>query len=64
LTKIIDSGNNEWEFKYDIMGNVTEMIYPDGSKITQDYDLSGRLTTFTNKRQQQITYEYDSQGRL
>jgi RHS repeat-associated protein len=64
LTKIIDSGNNEWKFKYDIMGNVTEMIYPDGSKITQDYDLSGRLTTFTNKRQQQITYEYDSQGRL
>jgi YD repeat-containing protein len=29
LTKVIDSGNNIWEFKYDIMGNATEMIYPE-----------------------------------
>jgi YD repeat-containing protein len=54
LTKIIDSGNKQWEFKYDIMGNVTEMIYPDSSKLEQAYDVAGRLTTFTNKRLQKI----------
>jgi RHS repeat-associated protein len=64
LTKIIDSGNKQWEFKYDIMGNVTEMIYPNSSKLKQDYDVAGRLTTFTNKRSQQIQYEYDIDGRM
>jgi RHS repeat-associated protein len=64
LTKIIDSGNKQWEFKYDIMGNVIEMIYPDSSKLKQDYDVAGRLTTFTNKRSQQIQYEYDTDGRM
>ncbi|MCP5046033.1 MAG: RHS repeat protein, partial [bacterium] len=62
LTKIVDSGNNEWEFKYDIMGNATDMIYPDGSKITQGYDIANRLTSFTNKRNQLIRYAYDSDG--
>jgi RHS repeat-associated protein len=64
LTKIIDSGINEWEFKYDIMGNAIEMIYPDGSKIKQGYDIIGRLTSFTNKRNQEITYQYDPDDRL
>jgi RHS repeat-associated protein len=64
LTKIIDSGINEWEFKYDIMGNAIEMIYPDGSKIKQGYDIIGRMTSFTNKRNQQITYQYDPDDRL
>jgi YD repeat-containing protein len=43
LTKIIDSGNKTWEFKYDIMGNPIEMIYPDGSKIEQTYDLASQV---------------------
>jgi RHS repeat-associated protein len=64
LTKIIDSGINEWEFKYDIMGNAIEMIYPDGSKIKQGYDIIGRLTSFTNKRNQEITYQYDPDDHL
>jgi RHS repeat-associated protein len=46
------------------MGNVTEMIYPDSSKLEQAYDVAGRLTTFTNKRLQQIQYEYDTDGRM
>lgn len=64
LTKVIDSGNNVWEFKYDIMGNATDMIYPDGSKIAQTFDIAGRTKTFTNKRGQQVRYTYDSDGRL
>ena len=46
------------------MGNVTEIIYPDSSKLKQAYDVAGRLTTFTNKRLQQIQYEYDTDGRM
>jgi len=64
LTKIIDSGNKQWEFKYDMMGNVIEMIYPDLSKIEQRFDVAGRLEWFKNKRGQEITYAYDSDGRL
>jgi RHS repeat-associated protein len=64
LTKIIDSGINQWEFKYDIMGNVIELIYPDGSKIKQAYDSIGRVTSFTNKRDQQTIYQYDTDDRL
>jgi len=64
LTKIIDSGNKEWEFKYDIMGNPLEMIYPDDTKIIQEYDIAGRQSKFTNKRGQEIIYDYDGDGRL
>jgi len=64
LTKIIDSGNKQWEFKYDMMGNVIEMIYPDLSKIEQRFDLAGRLDWFKNKRGQEITYAYDADGNL
>ncbi len=46
------------------MGNVTEMIYPNSSKLEQAYDMAGRLTTFTNKRLQQIQYEYDTDGQM
>jgi YD repeat-containing protein len=59
MTKITDPGNNIWEFKYDIMGNAIEMIYPDGSKIKQGFDTAGRLKTFTNKRNQSIHYSYN-----
>ncbi|MCP4155948.1 MAG: hypothetical protein GY757_49955, partial [bacterium] len=64
LTKITDSGNNEWEFKYDNMGNTIEMIYPDGTKLQQQHDTAGRLVRATNKRGQAIDYEYDDEGRL
>jgi len=64
LTKIIDSGNKQWEFKYDMMGNVIEMIYPDLSKIEQRFDVAGRLEWFKNKRGQEITYAYDADGNL
>jgi YD repeat-containing protein len=60
LTKIIDPGNNIWEFKYDIMGNAIEMIYPDRSKIKQVFNIAGRLKIFTNKRKQSIQYSYDA----
>lgn len=64
LTKIIDSGNKEWVFNYDIMGNPIEMIYPDGSKLRQEFDQAGRLSKFINKRGQEITFGYDDFGRL
>ncbi|MEA3478571.1 MAG: hypothetical protein U9R60_10365, partial [Bacteroidota bacterium] len=64
LTKIIDSGTKTWEFTYDIMGNPTEMIYPDGTKIMQTYDIASRLITYNNKRGQVIEYEYDADGKL
>lgn len=64
LTKVIDPGNKQWEFKYDVMGNVIEMIYPDSSKLLKEYDDAGRPVKFTNKRGQIIQYQYDSDGRL
>jgi len=64
LIKITDASNNIWEFKYDIMGNPVEMIYPDSSKIAQEYDIASRLSKFFNKRGQEIDYTYDADGKL
>jgi RHS repeat-associated protein len=64
LTKIIDSGNKEWEFEYDIMGNAIAMTYPDGSKVSLTYDKVGRLASRTNRRGQITRYSYDSFGRF
>ncbi|MCK4761896.1 MAG: RHS repeat-associated core domain-containing protein, partial [Candidatus Aminicenantes bacterium] len=64
LTKIVDSGKKVWEFKYDIMGNAIEMIYPNAGRIAQEYDVANRLIKFTNKRGQNTRYEYDENSRL
>ena len=64
LTKIVDSGNKQWEFRYDIMGNPVEMIYPDGSKLRQAFDNGGRLSKFINRRGREIGYNYDEYGRM
>jgi len=64
LTKITDAAGHIWEFKYDIMGNPIEMVYPDSNKITQEYDIAGRLGKFFNKRGQEISYTYNADGKL
>jgi YD repeat-containing protein len=58
-----------------IMGNATEMIYPDGTRIKQDYDVRGnRLTSSANNyaynglnqltASDTHTFKYDADGNL
>lgn len=41
---------------------ISQVNYPDGSRIQMDYDDLGRLITYTDTLGQQVTYQYDSAG--
>ena len=50
--------------RYDEMGNVTEIVGPEGSSTSFAYDLSGRLISETDAAGTETSYIYDKAGRL
>jgi RHS repeat-associated protein len=51
-------------FGYDLAGNVTEIIYPDGAKDTTEYDLLGRVARYVPRTGLTTAYEYDALGNV
>ena len=43
---------------------VSQVHYPDGSKIQMDYDDLGRLATYTDALSHKVEYQYDAEGKL
>ncbi len=50
------------QYIYDNVGNVTNIIAPDGSTIEYTYDAANRLTDITDKHGNTIHYELNSMG--
>lgn len=42
---------------------ISQVNYPDGSRIQMDYDDLGRLITYTDALGHKVTYQYDSEGK-
>jgi RHS repeat-associated protein len=57
-------GNSITRFEYDVMGNLTRRVLPDGRVTTFEYDSANRLTTTRYADGTVINYTYDAEGRL
>ncbi|WP_329373372.1 polymorphic toxin-type HINT domain-containing protein [Streptomyces sp. NBC_00669] len=63
MTDVVDAGNNEWSYKYDLMGRKTTTTDPDaGTSHTLYTDLDQVLST-TDSRGKTTSYTYDELGR-
>ncbi len=51
-------------FKYDLLGNRTQIDDPDAGIITSNYNAFGQLMSSKNARNQTISYLYDALGRV
>lgn len=49
-------------YHYDDYGNISEIIYPDGSSVAYTYDKLDRLTAVTDRRGEKTLYKYDMSG--
>ena len=59
LTKTFTLKVNVYKFEYDLAGNCTKAIYPDGTSTTSEYDVRGRLTAAVDQVGARAEYSYD-----
>ncbi len=52
------------QYSYDIYGNVTQVIYADGSVTSVEYDSVGNMTAAVDSKGRRTSYEYDLFGNL
>ena len=64
LTKITDHNNRSTGYSYDPAGNITGIVYPDGSTISRAYDKNNRLKSVTDPEGILTQYGYDAAGNL
>jgi len=64
LSSFADARGNGIDYQYDVRGNLTAIIYEDGSRETFTYDARGNVLTATNRRGQLITYTYNAAGQV
>ncbi len=59
-----DADGNLIQYRYDLNGNVTNLIYPGNKTVTYFYDSLNRLTNVTDWANRQTTFTYDLASRL
>ena len=62
LDWLLDPRWNKVNHVLDANGNITGVVYPDGSTDSYTRDAFGRMTGFTNRRGQTITVDYNAKG--
>ncbi len=65
MTSFTDANGNTTRYTYDVKGNLTSTIYPNGTiERTSGYDPFGDPLTFINRRGQVMQYAYNSAGQI
>ena len=64
LLSAVNGAGEEISYHYDVYGNITEAVYPDGSKATYTYDALDRMSAVTDTEGKTTSYEYDKDGNL
>lgn len=63
-TEILLADGRKLAFRYDIRGNVLQMVAPGGATTRYAYDAAGRLTKVTDPRGSVSTFLRDEKGRV
>ncbi|WIN00449.1 RHS repeat-associated core domain-containing protein [Actinoplanes oblitus] len=63
LAAVVDPSDNQWTYKYDMLGHKVEEVDPDTGKLLSEYNELGDLTKTTDARNEVLVYTYDSLGR-
>lgn len=66
VTRTTENGveNLTEKYAYDVYGNVTQIIYADGSVTNTEYDSVGNMTAAVDSKGRRTTYDYDLYGNL
>lgn len=64
ITSVNDHNGMVTSYKYDEVGNQTEIAYPDDTAATYEYDLLRRMTKLTDAEKQNTVYAYDAASQL
>lgn len=64
IIKYTDVNGNQIQYTYDVVGNISSIIYPDTKKVAYTYDEANRLITVTDWAERVTSYTYDANGRL
>ncbi len=66
VTRTTENGveNLTEKYAYDVYGNVTQIIYADGSVTNTEYDSVGNMTAAVDSNGRRTTYDYDLYGNL
>lgn len=63
LATLTDPLGNVWSHRYDLAGNLIEVVDPDRGTRIMTYDAAGQLRTVTDARGQTVVHQYDLLGR-
>ncbi|MCI0397129.1 MAG: DUF6531 domain-containing protein [Chloroflexi bacterium] len=63
LAALVDKTNSRIEYEYDLRGNRTRTIYPDGSQEIVTYNAEGNILSLIDRAGRTTTYEYDPLNR-
>ena len=59
-----DGRGNTIGYKYDVLGNLVTLTYPNGRDVNYTYDKNGNILTMTDWEGRKTSYGYDENGRL
>ncbi len=64
VTKYTDTFGNTVEYRYDSLGNLIALIYPDETSVVYAYDANNNLVKVTDWAGRVTTYSYDENNRV
>ena len=64
LLSYTDSDGNTITYEYDLVGNLTKLIYPDGKAVSYSYNANNQLSSVTDSNSKTTSYEYDKNSRV
>ena len=62
LDWLLDPRWNKVDHVLDTQGNITQVVFPDGTEDNYDRDAFGQMTRFSNRRGQEIEVTYNAKG--
>ena len=64
VVSVTSSNGEKIGYRYDKCGNLSKLIYPDGSSVSYEYDALNRLTSVIDRDGQTTSYTYDRSGNV